>query len=190
MSRPFRQLGVGELESLFAKSKSDVSVLKQLQHELQYRQVPRAVALLAEVRATMHAGAPSAPALSPPPPAQQQLALWETPVAWTFNPNEAPASFNSPAPTSEAVELFQGRKHSHLPGQPILLDDAHRLLKATAGSSWESIEQTRRQLVQQSSPLRSSSMSPEMRAEALEEARRVNTAYETLWRHRACRTCP
>ena len=51
MPRPLMQHGVGQLEEMFAKGKSDPKVLKNLELELQYRQVPRAVALLAEVQA-------------------------------------------------------------------------------------------------------------------------------------------
>jgi hypothetical protein len=50
------QFGVSQLEELFVKSKSDADVLRQLENELQYRQVPRAVALLAKVRAVMRGG--------------------------------------------------------------------------------------------------------------------------------------
>ena len=57
MPRPLMQHGVGQLEEMFAKGKADAKVLKQLEHELQYRQVPRAVALLAEVQAAMNGGA-------------------------------------------------------------------------------------------------------------------------------------
>lgn len=60
------------------------------------------------------------------------------------------------------------------------VEDAYKLLKATAGSTWESIEQTRRQLVQQSHPARLKSMNPERRAQALTEAKRVNAAYAAL----------
>ena len=49
MPRPLKPLGIGQLEELFARSKTDLKVLKHLAHELQYRQVPRAVALLTEV---------------------------------------------------------------------------------------------------------------------------------------------
>src|SRR5687768_10037502 len=50
MARPLMQHGVGILEQLFAKSKSDPKVLGQLENELKHRQVPRAVALLGQVR--------------------------------------------------------------------------------------------------------------------------------------------
>lgn len=60
------------------------------------------------------------------------------------------------------------------------LEDAHKFLKATPGATWESIEQTRRTLVQQSHPSRWKTLSTEKRAQALAEAKQVNAAYATL----------
>lgn len=176
MRRPFMQLGVVDLEMLFAKSKADVKVLKQLEHELQYRQVPRAVALLAEVQAAMSEAQLVAPATMPPnsTPAltPKQPSLWERPATPTDAPHQA-ESVKAPAPpttlkTPQAAQPFMP------------LDDAYKLLRATAGSTWESIEQTRRQLVQQSHPARLKAMSPEKQTQTLAEANRVNSAYLTL----------
>ena len=67
------------------------------------------------------------------------------------------------------------------PAAPAMpLEGAYKVLKTTATSTWESIEQTRRQLVQQSHPARLKSMSPERRSQALAEAKRVNAAYAAL----------
>lgn len=66
MSRPLMQHGVGQLEEMFAKARADPKLLKQLEHELQYRQVPRATVLLAEVQAAMYGGAPAPPQLQCP----------------------------------------------------------------------------------------------------------------------------
>lgn len=57
MPRPLMQQGIGQLEAMFAKGKADTKLLKQLEHELQYCQVLRSVALLSEVQATMYGGA-------------------------------------------------------------------------------------------------------------------------------------
>ena len=149
MPRPLMQLGVGDLEALFTKSKTDVKVLKQLEHELQYRQGPRAVALLAEVQAAMYGAAPVAPAPAPampvPAPAPQQTGLWERPTAPATGLAASPIAAPRPAepikaPTPPAVPKTPE------PAMPV--EDAYKLLKATAGSTWESIEQTRRQMVQ------------------------------------------
>jgi curved DNA-binding protein CbpA len=64
------------------------------------------------------------------------------------------------------------------------VEDAYKLLKATPGSTWESIEQTRRLLVEQSHPERLKAMAAEKRSSALAEATRANTAYATLSRLR------
>lgn len=53
MDRSLMQLGIADVEALFAKSKADSKVLKQLEHELQHRKVSRALSLLAEVRQTL-----------------------------------------------------------------------------------------------------------------------------------------
>ena len=60
------------------------------------------------------------------------------------------------------------------------LDDAYKVLKASPGATWESLEQTRRTLVQQSHPSRWKTMNTEKRAQALAEAKRVNAAYAAL----------
>jgi DnaJ-domain-containing protein 1 len=60
------------------------------------------------------------------------------------------------------------------------IDDARKVLKTKPCSTWESIEQTRRQLVQLSHPERLASMNAAMREHARQEARRVNAAYAVL----------
>jgi DnaJ-domain-containing protein 1 len=60
------------------------------------------------------------------------------------------------------------------------VDEAYKALKATPGSAWESIEQTRRQLVQQAHPDCLASMGAEKRAQVQAAARRVNAAYAVL----------
>ena len=92
MTGPLMQHGVGQLEEMFAKGKLDPKVQKQLENELQYRQVPRAVVLLADVQAAIYGGTsalPQPPTASAPPPARvlapaavpQQPGLWERPAA-------------------------------------------------------------------------------------------------------------
>jgi hypothetical protein len=179
MPRPLMQRGVGDLEALFAKSKTDVSVLKQLEHELQYRQVPRAVALLAEVQAAIHRAKAATPAPVPlrDAPAPRQTGLWELPAASDVLPPVATARaadtdnvpFAPPVPDKQQVAALS-----------MTVEDAYKLLKATRGSAWESIEQTRRQMVEQSHPARLKSMSPERRNQALADAKRANAAYAVL----------
>ena len=180
MARPLMQHGVGQLEEMFARGKADAKVLRQLENELQYRQVPRAVALLAEVQAAMYgsAVAPDVSTLPAPPPARppalapilQQPDLWGRPAA--------PPVVASPP----AALVRTGTPAAKPPASPptMPLDDAYKVLKASPGATWESLEQTRRALVQQSHPSRWKTMSADSRAQALAEAKRVNAAYAAL----------
>jgi hypothetical protein len=185
MPRPLIQHAVVQLAELFSKSKADTRMLKQLEYELQHRQVPRAVALLAEVQAAMHEGSVGETPVTVSPTSKiralasaagsQQPDLWaqpsETlvvvPPLCTVTPAAKPLEF--PLATKPAIST---------PAMP--LEDAYKVLKATPGATWESIEQMRRLLVQGSQPSQSKSLSAEKRTLVLAEARRVNAAYAAL----------
>ena len=62
----------------------------------------------------------------------------------------------------------------------ISVDDAYKLLNVMPGSTWESIEQTRRSLVMQSHPSSVAALSADQPAQARTEAARVNAAYLML----------
>ena len=186
MSRPLMQHNVGQLEELFAKSKADPKALKQLGHELQYRQVPRAVVLLAEVQAAMY-GAADVGAPAPTTPPSPQAPPPSQPDLWTRLPPPTPAVPPVVAPTVRAPVAARVAAPSPTVAPPparavptMTVDAACKVLKTMPGATWESIEQTRRLLVQQSSPAETSMMSAERRAQALAEARRVNAAYDAL----------
>ena len=185
MARPLMQHGVGQLEELFAKSKTDQKVLKQLENELQYRQVPRAVALLAEVQAAMYGLSPApasapvakAPATPAPPP---QPSLWDSPLP-PAPQAAAPAPTVVAAPVAARPAMALTPAKLSTPPAPVMpLEDAYKLLKATPGSTWESIEQTRRLLVQVSHPEKVRTLPEGRRTQPLAEAKRVNEAYATL----------
>ena len=59
----------------------------------------------------------------------------------------------------------------------ISLSDAYKTLKATPGSSWESIELTRRQLVQRASP---AVATDEQRQQLQRDAEDINAAYKVI----------
>lgn len=185
MARPLMQHGVGQLEELFAKSKADAKVLKQLEHELQYRQVPRAVALLAEVQAAMYglspgpAPTPAVKAPPPPPAPAPQPALWDTPAPAARPAAPPPPAVAAPVAPSPSVTAALARPA--IPPSPVMpLEDAYKLLKATPGSTWESVEQTRRLLVQASHPEKVRTLPEARRSQVLAEAKRVNEAYAAL----------
>lgn len=183
MARPLMQHGVGQLEELFANSRADAKVLKQLEHELQYRQVPRAVALLAEVQAAMYGLSPdpaAAPAVkSPAPPPAPQPSLWDAPAPAPGPAAPPPPAVAAPVAPRPAVAAAPARPAT--PSAPTMpLEDAYKLLKATPGSTWESIEQTRRLLVQASHPEKLRALPEDRRSQVLAEAKRVNGAYAAL----------
>jgi len=185
MARPLMQHGVGQLEELFAKSMSDSKVLKQLEHELQYRQVPRAVALLAEVQAAMYgllpALDPKPVAKSPPPPPAPapQPFLWDTPEPAAHPAAPPPPAVAAPVASRPALAAAHARL-ANPPSPAMPIDDAYKLLKAAPSSTWEAIEQARRSLVQASHPEKVRTLPEARRNQVLAEARRVNEAYATL----------
>jgi hypothetical protein len=200
MARPLMQHGVAQLEQLFAKSKADQKVLKQLEHELQYRQVPRAVALLAEVQAQLHLEVPgtppvpSSPAITPPNLRLRQPDLYErspvsTSAAEQPQPRERPAATSVPPPAPSAQSPTSQPPLLQLHTPPAMsIEEAYKVLRATPGSTWESIEHTRRQFVQQAHPARIASLSMEKRAQLQADAKRLNTAYAVLSRQRTGET--
>lgn len=192
MPRPLKQLGVGQLEELFARSKTDLKALKHLTHELQYRQVPQAVALLTEVRAAMSSAtlatttiqSPTFAKLEPQNPSNGQNDMWDRPLAAptisTKNmPTPQPAASANGNSQSPAIASSQPRAVSTM-----TVDDAYKLLGVAAGATWESIEQSRRLLVKQSHPERVVLMSSIKREQARDGARRLNDAYAVLLRLR------
>jgi hypothetical protein len=185
MARPLMQHGVRQLEELFSKSKSDSKVLKQLEHELQYRQVPRAVALLAEVQAGIHLLSPAlafTPAVKspPPPPAPApQPSLWDNPAPAARPAEPPPPAVAAPVLPRQAMTAADARP-ANPPSPPMPLDDAYKLLQATPSSTWESIEQARRIFVQASHPSKVRTLAEARCSQVLAEAKRVNEAYAAL----------
>jgi len=189
MSRPLMQHGVGQLEALFASSKSDSNVLKQLEHELQHRKVPRASALLGEVQAAMGIAAPSGPPTSAPASSRttpnQQPELWER-SSVSRGVDLLDADLRRPLVSQVEPPKPTEMSRPSTPDVAVMpISVAYKVLKATPGSTWDSIEQTRRKLVQLSHPSSVASLTAEERKQVQEEAKRVNTAYAVLWRNRA-----
>lgn len=178
MPRPLMQHGVGQLEALFANSKANLKVLKQLEHELQFRQVPRALALLEQVQAAIPAaGTAPAPVSTVATPAKQPE-LWTQPPA--VQPTTPPPSAQRPsaqptAPVSRPATVVVPR-----PGPSMTFDDACKVLNVSPTSPWSEVEQVRRKLVQPSHPERVASLTQERRDQVRAEALRVNAAYAVL----------
>lgn len=202
-ARPLMRCGVAELKAMLALYKTDMNMLTQLEQELVHRQVPRAVELLAQVRATIASDGRSAgatqsqrtlqsftpqgsldlgPSLLPEPLEASEVERASSgteavakPVATKpFEPNK-PASNVSPQAAAGAHEP----KVTPIEAEPVVmtLSDAYKTLQANPGSSWESIEMLRRQLVQSSHPRRLEKVPKAQIKQVIQEARRVNAAY-------------
>lgn len=174
MSRPLMHLGIMELEALFAKSRRDIQVLKNLEAELEHRQVPRARSLLASVRNTMKATDVTVPSASVASEATDRLsAMPAQPKLGLLNPaRSVPLEITSPEPIGSR-QASQSR--GELPAMAI--SEAYRLLEAGPSSSWESIELVRQQLVQRASPAVATA---EQQHRLQEEANRINAAYKAI----------
>lgn len=201
MKRTLMQLGIGALEELFATSKTDAKVLRQLENELQHRQVPRAIALLDHVQLAMQCVAspalpraqdelplesPATPVVVPtqPPPGRPEPAAVASAPAAQSTPPSALQQVRPPLVVPVAVPVPSTRvERESLPA--VSLDDACKLLKVTLGSAWQEVELTRRTLVLLSHPRHVVGMTPARQEAVLDEARRINAAYAVLSAARA-----
>ena len=167
--RPYMRAAIVELEDLFAAKRTDTDTLNALKTELQFRNVPRATALLAKVKGALSGGMSliqtSQPKLfaapSPPQP-----------------PSPQPVVVILPKPTPRPAD-----KVHDLPA--IALDEAYKLLRVTAGTPWDEVEEVRARLVQRSNPNALKGLSPEKRAAAVMDAKRANAAYAALAKERS-----
>lgn len=184
MDRPLIQHGVGKLEEMFATGNSDAKLLKQLEQELQHRQVPRAVALLAKVRAAMSGGAavPQTPTVPTSLPARATGPISQQPDLLGHPAIPLASSLEAVRAAGPAVQPQERQLVAKLPASPVAmpLEEAYKVLKANPGATWDSIEQTRRVLVNRLHPSRWEPLSAEKRAQALAETKRINAAYAVL----------
>jgi DnaJ-domain-containing protein 1 len=177
------QQGIAQLEQLFSSSKGDDKVLKQLEQELRYRQVPRAVALLAEVQAALYAAKqPFGQTLAPRAAAAP---LAQPPESTVASVAPIPPVNPRPVPVFAPLPATNGAAPTPTASDAMGVDEAYKVLKATPGSPWESIEKARRELVQLAHPEQLASLGAEKRARLQAEAKRVNTAYALLRKARS-----
>lgn len=199
MPRPLMRNGIAELEQLFSSAKGDIKILQTLEEELKHRNVPRAMALLDKVQRALRAAKPAPRTQATEPAAKpevkhiasgpaQQGALWgeeprasKTAVGAKPSQPAEPPSVAAPTepPVTTAAPAVQSRNLDEaLP--PMSVDEAYKVLKATSGSSWEAIEETRRRLVQLAHPAKVAGLIHERRAQLESDAKRANAAYSVL----------
>jgi hypothetical protein len=166
-----------ELEKLFATSHSDEKMLRALENELGFRQVPRAVALLADVQAVLN-GTRHMTSSDPRPMTRQEPFPTRQPELWEAIPLPPPTS------TPPMTIPLRPRTEASESTPTMTVEEAYKILRATASSTWESIEQIRRQLVQKAHPDNVVGMSADKRSAIQSEANRANVAYSVLRRSR------
>lgn len=174
MARLLQQLGIVELEDLFVKSKGELQALRDLEYELRHRQVRRAGSLLVKVRSAMKATDTITPSAAPESAvADHPPAMSAQPELRLFNPVRlAPPHIKPLAPIGSKQPNPSREKKPLIP-----LSEAYRLLKANPGSSWESLELVRQQLVQKASPAVAST---DQQLRLQEDANRINEAYKAI----------
>src|ERR1019366_1442040 len=136
--RPLLRLTIVELEDLFRASSSDIATMQRLESELTRRQVPRTVALLAQVRKVLNGKNLPETTVARPIPAQPGL--------FTEVPSDTPKLQTAPKDNLK-------REPAAKAGLPAMtVEEADKILRVTAATSWPDIEQARRQLVQKAHP--------------------------------------
>lgn len=168
MTRPLIRHRIDELEALFESSHGEISTLMTLENELTFRQVPRAVSLLAKVRKVL-AGE------------KMQDAAWQANLFNHQTPAVEPSPLRSPKP--DAVQAVAPAPTP--PSRPVdtmTIEDAHKVLRVTPAATWESIENSRRRIVDRAHPDAVSKLSPAQRSAIEEEATRANAAYIAIVR--------
>ena len=183
MPRPLMQQDIDQLKALFASSKFNSKVLRQLEHELQFREKRRALALLEQVQAAIPAAdSVPEPAANGSAPARQSD-LWNQASADQQPELPPPTEQPSKKPTATGPRPTAATPHSV---QFLTFDDACKILQVSPSSPWQEVELARRRLVQLSHPERISSMAPEQRSQEQADAQQVNAAYAVLSAAKVC----
>jgi hypothetical protein len=164
MTRPFMRHRIDELEVLFESCREDADGLRRLETELTFRQVPRAVSLLLKVRKVIGGGEVRAndkqqdlfgnEALIPPPTLSRAPKHSSEPPAF-------PAVPGNSFPPALAVSMSD-------------IENAYKTLRVTRAATWETIETSRRQIVDRAHPDAVSRLEARKREALRQEASRAN----------------
>lgn len=188
MARPLMQRRIEQLEELFRTTGKDEKALQQLEHELGFRQAPRARALLLRVQAVLaQKSAQVAPTAATNAPTQGDLLAQNgqidlpvpAPTEWkprvpVFTP--PPIRSLPPPPTTPTTEPLSPSMSAA---------EAYKVLGVPPSATWDVIELARRHIVQLAHPQRLASIAADKRAAAQAEARRANEACAAIRQARA-----
>ena len=171
MTRPLMQNGIAELERMFESCQADPQILEALESELKFRSVPRATTLLTKVRRAMN-GAPILPTAS-------QDALFE-------NTASVPRQIQLPIAITDSDSAAPTKREPE-PPLKVSVEDAYKILKVAPSASWDSIEQSRRTIVELTRPDRLENLNEERRQALRLDALRANAALDALLQERRAR---
>ena len=167
-ARPLLRHTIAQLEERFAAKPSDTGTLKALDAELQFRNVPRATALLRKVKSAISDRSLLIPSAQP-----ELFTPARTPILPIAQPIMTP-----PAVILPKAVVKPAPPVAEIP--PMALDEAYKVLRVTAGASWAEVEQSRFKIVQRAHPETVAELSAEKRIAAQTEAKRANAAYIVL----------
>jgi len=198
--RPFISKRIDEMEQMFKSSGTELLTLKALENELVHRSTPRAVSLLKTVRRNLSLpqfiGNATDPNLFDPQSITTKVANPVPPQraehvpGLALKPPQAPQPVSVTKPTNPPPRLVSRGEPFPFPapveprldiGDAIMSpEEASRVLQVTLGADWETIEKSRREIVQKSHPDKVRSLPPERRRGIIEHARRANEAVQVL----------
>ncbi len=177
-NRPFARLGIADLEEIFNEQCGDLTSLSNLNHELSFRQVPRALALQERIRkAELHLAKSTISNLNEVP-STSIIGTSKSPQTkngqlnlLSQTPKDTDARSEVALPTSKLSTPSEAQ-----PLPQIAIDDAYKILKVSVEEVWEKIEMTRRSVVQKSSPIATKGIPEVQIIKRLSEARLANDA--------------
>ncbi len=198
--RPFISKRIDELEQIFKSSGTDLLTLSALENELVHRSMPRAVSLLKAVRKNLSLpqfkGRVVDPNLFDPQPVSTQVADPTPPRRSEPAPGFALKAPPPPQPVSVTKRSippprlvpsgdpipFLALVESHPESGDAIMSPAEacKVLQVTLGTDWETIEKSRREIVQKSHPDKVRSLTLEKCRALIEHAHRANEAVQIL----------
>lgn len=201
MARTYIQKTIVELQELFEANRGNSAELKKLAAELMHRKVPKAVALAKKVAEALNGPKSEEPKndtgatqkSAQTPPEDTVIDCQGCGQKLRINLNSESRDYNCPSCKSKFHASFSGGVLSVVfvksvgsgagferEDAPITLKDAYALFDADVTSPWESIEFTRRRLIQQYHPDKVAALGPKLRVVAEAEGKRINVAYDLL----------
>lgn len=179
--RPLLSYRIDQLEDMLKTFTSHEASLQKLEHELEFRQTPRARDLLEKVQRRLNGLEAVGKAVE-----AGQLGLQLESVKPPSRPPEAAPERHASQPrcavpsmgASPSLELKNAVGTDAVPLMP--MDVACKRLGVSLNASWEKIEMRRREVVDQARPDKVAAMTPEQRSSRQSQAAQANQAAAAL----------